>query len=77
MNPRLFLMQNGAPKNIIQKNLKRNVRVIQWPAFNFDLNPNETVWNEMKNWIQNNYGEKFNYDQFRSVAKCGLGTNIK
>ena len=44
--------------------------MIEWPAFSLDLNPIETVRNEMKGWIQNNYGEKFNYDQLRGVVNA-------
>ena len=51
--------------------------MIQWPAFNFDLNLNKTVWNEIKNWIQNSYGEKFNYDQFRGVVNAAPGNFLK
>ena len=33
------------------------IEPIFWPANSPDLNPIETVWNEMKNWIQRNYPE--------------------
>lgn len=36
--------------------------------YSSDLNPIETVWNEMKDWIQNNYDEKLNYDQLRDAV---------
>ena len=74
MNFYLFLIQNGIPghatRTTIKIIIKRNVRVIQWFMFNFDLNPIKTVWNEMKIWIQKNYGEKFNYDQFRGIVNA-------
>ena len=47
--------------------------MIQWLAFNLDLNPIETVWNGIKDWIQNSYGEKFNYDQLRGVVNAVPG----
>ena len=65
-------MQNGTPghaaKTTIQKFIKRGIRVIQWPAYNPDLNPIKTAWDKMKNWIQDNYGEKFNYDELRGAV---------
>ena len=61
MNPHLLLMQDGAPghaaKIIIQKISDRNIRVILWFAFSPDFNLIETVWNNMKNWIQQNHPE--------------------
>lgn len=74
MNPYLSLMQDGAPghaaKAIIQELLKRQIPVIWWPAFSPDLNPIETVWDKMKDWIQNNYPEKLSYNKLRGAINA-------
>jgi transposase len=31
------------------------IRVMEWPPFSLDLNPIETIWNDMKNYIQEHY----------------------
>ena len=72
MIPHSSLMQNGAPghaaKITIQKISNQNVRVIRWLVLNPDFNLIETVWNNMKNWIQQNHFEILNYEQFRGVV---------
>ena len=72
MNPHLSLMHDGAPghaaKGTIQELLERGIRLIWWPAFSPDLNPIETVWNKMKDWIQDNCPEKLTYDQLRGAV---------
>ena len=72
MNPHLSLKQDEAPGHAAASTLRelseRGVRVIKWQAFSPDLNPIETVWDEMKDWIQDHYGEKLNYDQLRDVV---------
>ena len=30
--------------------------ILKWPPYSPDLNPIETLWNIMKNWIQHKYG---------------------
>ena len=72
MNPHLSLMQDGAPghaaASTLQELSERNIRVIWWPAFSPDLNPIETVWNKIKNWIQENYEGNLSYDQLREAV---------
>ena len=57
-------------KTTIEDFIKRGVRVIWWPAYSPDLNPIETVWDKMKDWIQGNYGEKLNYNQLRAAVNA-------
>lgn len=68
----LSLMQDGAPGHTAattrQDLQERGINTIFWPAYSPDLNPIKTVWNEMKDRIQNYYGEKLSYDQLRSAV---------
>jgi hypothetical protein len=43
--------------------------VIEWPPFSPDLNPIETVWNKMKDYIQEHFGEKLGYPALRLAVK--------
>ena len=68
----LLLIQDGAPGHAAkatQEDLQeRGVPVIWWPAYSPDLNPIKTVWDEMKDYIQDNYEEKLSQDQLRSAV---------
>ena len=72
MNPHLFLMQDNAPGHAAREtrqDLKeRGVRIILWPAYSPDLNPIETVWNRMKDYIELHYPEKMSYDTLRAAV---------
>ncbi len=74
MHPHLSLMQDGAPGHVARATIedlrKRGVNVIWWPSFSPDLNPIETVWNKMKDWIQENYPEKLSYDGLRGAVNA-------
>ena len=47
---------------------QRGIRVIFWPAFSLDLNPIETIWNKMKDYVALHYPEKLSYDQLRGAV---------
>ena len=55
-------MQNGAFSHLaasIKKELnKRGIKIIFWLAYSPDLNLIETVWNWMKDYIEQVYGNK-------------------
>ena len=70
LHPNLQFMQDNAPghsaKSTIQDLEERGIHTIFWPAFSPDLNPIETLWNRMKDWLALNYpSKKATYDQLR------------
>jgi transposase len=71
LNPGLRFMQDNAPahasESTIQEFQERGIQPITWPAYSPDLNPIETVWNEMKDWLARNYPREgyVSYDALR------------
>ena len=72
-NPGLLLMQDHAPGHAVKYTIdeleSRNIQLILWPPYSPDLNPIETVWNTMKDWIQTNYlKNKLSYKVLRKAV---------
>ena len=71
----LILMQDGALGHAATETKEdlreRGIIVMDWPPFSPDLNPIESCWNWMKDWIEDRYGleEKPSYDKLRQYVK--------
>lgn len=71
----LLFMHDNAPRHkadgTVEDLRERGVRVIDWSPFSPDLNPTESVWNKMKDWIEDKHGliEKPSHDQLRRWTK--------
>ena len=67
-------MQDGASghaaRDTRQELEERGIRTIIWPAFSPDLNPIETAWNWMKDYIDQYYDDtdKLSYNQLRQAV---------
>ena len=73
LHPELQLMHDGAPGHAsvytFEELANRGIKLIFWPPFSPDLNPIETVWNIMKYWIQDRYGEgRLSYNRLRQAV---------
>ena len=72
--PYLQFMQDGAPGHaagVTKDELReRGIITIYWPPYSPDLNPIETIWNWMKDWIEERYGDiNHSYDNLRQYVK--------
>ncbi len=71
----LFFMQNNAlghaAKYTREKLKNKDIRVIDWSSYSSYLNLIETVWNIMKDWIQEHYDDqdKLFYDTLRKAVR--------
>ena len=58
-----IVMQDNAPghsaKETIEYFEELGVCIMAWPVFSPDLNPIESVWNWMKDWIEEKYGDQY------------------
>ena len=58
-----------AAKATIAEMQRRGIRLVEWPPYSPDLNPIETVWDWMKDWIDDRYeGIKLTYPRLRSAV---------
>ena len=75
MNPGLVLMQDNAPGHAAKDTQDElhscGIVPIQWPPYSPDLNPIETIWNIMKDWIAEHYGSENHptYDQLQVIVQ--------
>lgn len=61
-------MQDGAPSHtaaaMIKELIKWGVITIIWPLYLLNLNPIKTVWNWIKDYIENKYGDvQYSYNK--------------
>lgn len=73
LKPGHIFMQDGAPGHAagetLQDLIDREIEKMNWPPFSPDLNPIETVWNWMKDWIWNHYPkDSMTYDELRKAV---------
>ena len=71
----LTFMHDNAPghaaKMTIEELEARGIKVIFWPAFSPDLNPIETIWKKMKDWLDDHFSheDKVPYAVLRARVK--------
>lgn len=77
-------MQDNAPRHAAKLTIEelqaRGIPVVCWPAYSPDLNPIETLWNRLKDYIALNYPtRKASYDELRTQTKeawDAIGTDL-
>jgi transposase len=71
--PHLLFMQDGAPGHgasaTKEKIWELGIQMIYWPPFSPDLNPIETVWNWIKDYLQANYPDRMTPSELRIVLE--------
>jgi transposase len=76
INPSLRFMQDNTPGHAqltIKEMRERGICPIFWPPFSPDLNPIETVWNKMKDWMAKYYPEMMSYNELHAGSWSCLG----
>lgn len=73
IRPGTIIMEDNAPahKHHYQAEFRRrvNLQKLEWPANSPDLNPIETIWNEMKDSIKRRLGWNFTARGIRAVVE--------
>ena len=66
-------MQDNAKPHIAKATIKelesRGIPTLPHPPYSPDLNPIETVWNWIKDYIEKDFPEKMSYDTLRKAVK--------
>ncbi len=72
-NSGLRLIQDNAPGHHGKRTQKelgnRDYKLINQPAYSPDLNPIKKMWDWMKDYLQNNFPERINYNQLRAAVQ--------
>ena len=45
------------------------ISIIFWSSYSLNFNSIETIWNKMKNYLQNNFSEWMTYSQLRAAVQ--------
>lgn len=73
LHPGQIFMQDNAKPHVAKATMEelgaRGIRTFPHPPYSPDLNPIETVWNWMKDYIEKNFPEKMSYDALRKAVK--------
>ena len=71
--PGLQFIQDGAPGHrggeTRAEIRQRNMPMILWSSYSPDLNPIETIWDKMKDYLQDNFPERMTYPQLRAAVQ--------
>lgn len=51
----------------------RGIKVLEWSPFLPDLNPIETVWDKIKDYVEMHFLEDQSHDRLRAAVKGSLG----
>ena len=81
VKPNLILMQDNAPCHRAQNTAtefdRLGISSMHWPAFSPDLNPIESLWNTMKDYIAMKYQEDISESRHGRQRQVPLSRLIK